>query len=454
MEVVCYGGDVLCYGGGVLKLLKIVNGRLFVIICWGTGSLYSTVSQAILLKVTQMLKKASSYILFVNFSYAIGAIISPLWASVFVSKEKQISSNLTCTEAQVMSLDSNSTTCILALNRTCHDNSSFVTMAELKVCLPRPSLLFGWAYWLSAPIFLTSLAAFLYYFIRYELRGCHRIHGGYVSVGVPPAQEDAAPAQGDAAPAQEDAAPKMKQGGPAHFLPGEPLHVKIIFFCLFSLFVYIYTGIEVSFPSYIFTFCVESGTLSKDKAAILNSLYWAIFALFRFFSILLALLNFPSSLLIMANISGGLLASIVLAIFPHVVGVVWLATALIGASTSSTFPSIVAWLAQQTEVNGKISALLLCMGALAGGTFPLTVAMLMTRVTPLSFVYFTVTEYAASLTTVTIFFIFTWTRKRLWLRDKGVSCKGEEEEQLIDEEGTKKEGQEHTLPPASVPLVK
>ncbi|KAL5515101.1 hypothetical protein EMCRGX_G000223 [Ephydatia muelleri] len=409
-------------------------------------------AQSILLKATQRLRRSSSYILFLHFSYAVGATLSPLWARFFVSKETlQTPSNLTCADALLLPLTTDNPVCSLALNATCPHNSSNVSLSDLEkylcVSSPHPSLLFGWAYWLCVPIFLTALGAFVYYWIKYEPIGCRRTCSEFPSRGQEGLSTTSVP---------------HKQTGTAYFLSSQPLHIKIIFFLLLSLFCYIYTGIEAFFTNYLFTFSVESGTFAKDTAAILNSLFWATFAVFRFIAILLALMKFPTALQIVANISGGLITSIILAIFPREAGVVWGAAALIGVCMSSTFPSIVAWLAQQTEMNGKVSALLICMGTLADMTMPLTVATLMTRVTPLSFVYFTVVEYAASLSLVAILFVFTWSRKRLWMKQQGgnhVGWKGEEEIQLTeaalsDEEEERGEGREekalaHTQLPTS-----
>eukprot|EP00731_Ephydatia_muelleri_P000136 Em0001g136a len=405
-----------------------------------TSDLQCSGAQSILLKATQRLRRSSSYILFLHFSFAVGATVSPLWARFFVSKETlQIPSNLTCADALLLPLTTDNPVCSLALNTTCPHNSSNVSLSDLEkylcVSSPHPSLLFGWAYWLCAPIFLKALGAFVYYWIKYEPIGCRRTRSEFPSRGQEGLSTTSVP---------------HKQTGTAYFLSSQPLHIKIIFFLLLSLFCYIYIGIEAFFTNYLFTFSVESGTFAKDTAAILNSLFWATFAVFRFIAILLALMKFPTALQIVANISRGLIMSIVLAIFPREAGVVWGAAALIGVCMSSTFPSIVAWLAQQTEMSGKVSALLICMGTLADMTMPLTVATLMTRVTPFSFVYFTVVEYAASLFLVAILFVFTWSRKRLGMKQQGcdhVGWKGEEEIQLTeaalsDEEEKRGEGRE------------
>ena len=250
---------------------------------------------SILLKATQRLRRSSSYILFLHFSYAVGATLSPLWARFFVSKKTlQTPSNLTCADALLLPLTTDNPVCSLALNATCPHNSSNVSLSDLEkylcVSSPHPSLLFGWAYWLCAPIFLTALGAFVYYWIKYEPIGCRRTRSEFPSRGQEGLSTTSVP---------------HKQTGTAYFLSSQPLHIKIIFFLLLSLFCYIYIGIEAFFTNYLFTFSVESGTFTKDTAAILNSLFWATFAVFRFIAILLALMKFPTALQIVTNISGG-----------------------------------------------------------------------------------------------------------------------------------------------------
>ena len=121
--------------------------------------------------------------------------------------------------------------------------------------------------------------------------------------------------------------------------------------------------------------------------------------------------------MIIFNLSGGLLTSLMMALFSDNHTVIWCGTVLLGVCTSSTFPSIVAWLAQQTEMSGKMSALLICPLTLANMSVPLTIVVLMTKVSPRSFVYFTAANQALALLCSVMLFYFTRARKHCARRD-------------------------------------
>ena len=339
-----------------------------------------------LLKACQKLKRLPSYVMFLHFSYAVGATIAPLWAGLLVSKDSPMNFNAS------YQLDVNAT--------SFPGNSSTEKNTTGDGVMTEPSLLFGWAYWLCAPIFLTGLAAFLYYSIRYELSGCNRTRG-YERIADGP----------------ELCLQQMSTTAPTtYFLTSQPRVFKVVFFTLVSLLTYFSIALEACFTNYLFSYAVHSGLFSKKSAATLNSVFWASYATFRLLAVFLSLLKVPSPALIMFNLAGGLLTSLGVAIFPEEPITMWCGAAVLGACMSSTFPSIVAWLSQQTEVSGKTSALLLCSSTLADMTVPITIATLMTRTTPLAFLYFTVADYGIAITLAVTLFSFTLVRKSRCLK--------------------------------------
>ena len=366
-------------------------------------------AQSVLLKACQKLKRLPSYVMFLHFSYALGATIAPLWAGLLVSKGSSSGFNISCSEIGGLA-HQNSSGNMDRTNAPCSviASNSSVPIIDITYVdeIPEASLLFGWAYWLCAPIFLTALAAFLYFSITYELKRCHRTCGD--SPSRTRGYDIIVPDNTHPEPSLQSV---TREGHKMHSLSNQHLITKIIFFVLTSLLTYFSVAVEACVTNYLFTYAVQGAHFTKERAANLNSLFWGMYATFRLLAVFLSLLKTPSSVLIMFNLSGGLLTSLAVALFPNQPIVTWFGTALIGVCMSSTFPSIVAWLAQQTEVTGKVSALLVCSSTLADMTVPVTIATLMARITPLSFIYFVATDYGIAILLAIVLFSFTWAMK-------------------------------------------
>ncbi|KAL5515096.1 hypothetical protein EMCRGX_G000218 [Ephydatia muelleri] len=358
-------------------------------------------AQSVLLKACQKLKRLSTYVMFLHFCFALGATIAPLWAGFLVTQGSLNGLNVSwpgvnsstlwngkdCTNMTLNthpSRSNESTGSSPSANITCHEGE-----------MPESSALFGWAYWLSAPLFLTAMAAFLYYSIKLELP-IHRMTLREYDIITKASPE----------PSQE-----TEERPQVYFLATQPLKFKVAFFALTSLLAYLSIAIEACVTNYLFTYAVQGAHFAKERAANLNFTYWGVFAMFRLLAVLLSFLKIPSATLIIFNLSGGLLTSLMMSFFSDNHTVIWCGTVLLGVCTSSTFPSIVAWLAQQTEMSGKVSALLICPLTLADMSVPLTIAVLMTRVSPRSFIYFTAADYALALLCSVMLFYFTWARK-------------------------------------------
>ena len=206
--------------------------------------------------------------------------------------------NITCLElpTQLPTPVSNSD-CFQLFNITCKNLTSFAPMdsgvelnfADFNCTMNsdnEPSSLFIYAYFITASLYLPSLAAFMYYAVRREyLRKCC-----FKKTVI---QEDNTSASGPVTVEKES-----ESAGNRY-----PLSYILILFTLIFCFMFLYVGLEAGFGSLIFTVAVRGRLgFSKPTAAILQSVYWGTFAFTRLVSVTLAVLKVRASIMIMGNL--------------------------------------------------------------------------------------------------------------------------------------------------------
>ena len=130
-------------------------------------------------------------------------------------------------------------------------------------------------------------------------------------------------------------------------------------YIILFLFLLIYVGINESFGSLVFTYAVKSELrFPKAKAAALAAVFWGPFAFARLFSVILAVLKVPTSVMMTMNLAGSLITVTLFLILPHNSIVIWIVSAGLGASFASIFPTAMTWLSEYLSVSGKATAVL------------------------------------------------------------------------------------------------
>ncbi|XP_077408335.1 sodium-dependent glucose transporter 1 isoform X2 [Vanacampus margaritifer] len=154
-------------------------------------------------------------------------------------------------------------------------------------------------------------------------------------------------------------------------------HIALIVLLFFFFFAYV--GAEVAYGSFIFTFAKDYAQMNPSQAAGLNSLFWAAFAACRGLAIFCASCMYPGTMILLSLV-GTTLSSLFLCLFSKDKTMLWICTALYGASMSSTFPSGISWLEQYTTVTGRSAAAFVVGAALGEMVFPALVGFLLGRV--------------------------------------------------------------------------
>ncbi|XP_060769509.1 sodium-dependent glucose transporter 1 isoform X3 [Neoarius graeffei] len=164
--------------------------------------------------------------------------------------------------------------------------------------------------------------------------------------------------------------------------PGKPPffakhHTALIL--LLALFFFFYVGAEVAYGSFIFTYAKEYAGLEEPQAAELNSLFWGSFATCRGAAIIFAACVYPGTLILL-SLMGSVVASLSLVLFNQHHVMLWIFTALYGASMAATFPSGISWVEQYTTVSSKSAAAFVIGAALGEMVLPALLGFLLGRI--------------------------------------------------------------------------
>ncbi|XP_025998771.1 sodium-dependent glucose transporter 1 [Astatotilapia calliptera] len=161
---------------------------------------------------------------------------------------------------------------------------------------------------------------------------------------------------------------------------GKPLVAKyhVALTALLFLFFFAYVGAEVAYGSFIFTFAKEYIHMAEAKAAGLNSLFWGSFAACRGLAIFFAACMYPGNMILL-SLLGTAISSLLLCFFNKKEEVLWVCTAIYGASMAAIFPSGISWVEQYTTVTGRTAAVFVVGAALGEMVLPALIGFLLER---------------------------------------------------------------------------
>ena len=349
-----------------------------------------------------------------HFAFAFGAFIGPLIAKPFISEEKD------------------------RVNTTNQTGSGWGQEYGQNQTDTSSESQFGWAYWISSSLFLPTMIAYAFYAVKYEFvrRLCKKPQSSPQSndheqqdsneeeaedgvtdevsgeIALIPPNDDVRGSSVES-PATSADAEVVMQSPTSAGAKKESLLFKVTVICLLCIFVFLYVGMEASYGTWIFT-VVVTGVLNfpKSRGTIIQSLYWGTFAFARLFSILLALLNIKASVMMTGNLTGSLIATIIMISFPHNATAIWIASAVLGMSYASIYPTTITWMCETIEVTGTTSSLLLSVSAIGLITIPSPVGTLVAQVAADSLFYVTFVGVSISAFFIAVLFTITYLHNR------------------------------------------
>lgn len=132
---------------------------------------------------------------------------------------------------------------------------------------------------------------------------------------------------------------------------------------LTATMLFLYDGLQAGYGGYVFSYAVKSiAGMSMNEAAYLNACFWGTFAFGRLMSIGIATRLAPSFMLL-CNISGCLLAMLLMLSFRHNHGVLYVGTCIFGTFLSSVYPTAVSLAETYIHVTSSITSILVVTAA-------------------------------------------------------------------------------------------
>ena len=324
-------------------------------------------------------KNSGATLQLINFSFSLGAFFAPLIARPFLCEET-VHMNISCADVferydnQIDNLTNNS--CLEIAERNCSAESGGPSW--LLIDCPDPmaeTMFYGWSYLISTFPLMIAFPAFIYYAATRQ--SCCKSKTGR--------EDSSSHFSTDNESLLSSSSKSVNSKDLAY--PNTWAYTIIMLVLLFVV-TFLYTGLEMSFGSVLFTYAVRSKLhFSKSHATLLNCVFWGFISVGRLVSIPLALFT-PSTIMLSISLAGSLLASILLTIFPFDSLAVWLSCALLGTSLATIRPSTISWLDEHGSANGKAVAVVLAGGSFGVLSFPGAVASLVAYLAPISLIYF------------------------------------------------------------------
>jgi len=151
------------------------------------------------------------------------------------------------------------------------------------------------------------------------------------------------------------------------------INYRLVF--LIALFLFLYVGAEVSFAGWIFTYTLELKLSSATAAALLTSLFWGALTLGRMLTIPIAT-RFTTRSVLRFSLAGCLLSIGLILLAPRSFASVLIATAGLGLSMASIFPTTLSLAGETMRVTGRLTGWFVLGSSTGSMLIPLIVGQL------------------------------------------------------------------------------
>ncbi|MBN1268983.1 MAG: MFS transporter, partial [Kiritimatiellae bacterium] len=123
---------------------------------------------------------------------------------------------------------------------------------------------------------------------------------------------------------------------------------------LVAVFFFLYTGAEISFGGWIYTYALKMGLATTQGAAYLTSAFWGAFTAGRLLSVPAALTVRPQHLLL-GGLAGALVSLVAILAWPASGAVLWGGAMAAGLFMSAIFPTTMSLAERRMHITGSIT---------------------------------------------------------------------------------------------------
>ena len=138
---------------------------------------------------------------------------------------------------------------------------------------------------------------------------------------------------------------------------------------LIALFFFLYSGAEIAYGGWIYTYALATGTGTVSSAAYLTSIFWASLTMGRLLGIPIAA-RLRARVILFVDLAGCLISLGLILLAPETTAVVWAGTIALGLFMASIFPTTLTLAERNTNVSGSVTSYFFVGASLGGMTIP------------------------------------------------------------------------------------
>lgn len=138
---------------------------------------------------------------------------------------------------------------------------------------------------------------------------------------------------------------------------------------LIALFFFLYSGAEIAYGGWIYTYAIATDTGTISSAAYLTSLFWASLTLGRLLGIPIAA-RLRARVILFIDLIGCLVSMALMLLAPDSTFVIWVGTICLGLFMASIFPTTLTLAERNTNVSGSVTSYFFVGASLGGMTIP------------------------------------------------------------------------------------
>ena len=167
---------------------------------------------------------------------------------------------------------------------------------------------------------------------------------------------------------------------------------------LLALVFFFYTGVEVSFGGWIYTYAIAVEAATITSAAYLTSLFWAALTLGRLLAIPFSQRFRPRAILI-TDLAGSLLC-LLLILLSRSTSALWAGTCGLGLFMASVFPTLFVFAEQRMAISGRIASWFIIGASLGCKITPYLIGHYFVRQGPQSLLWISLASLLLALSTL------------------------------------------------------
>ncbi|PIE81576.1 MAG: hypothetical protein CSA11_04370 [Chloroflexi bacterium] len=138
---------------------------------------------------------------------------------------------------------------------------------------------------------------------------------------------------------------------------------------LIAIFFFIYSGIEIAYGGWIYSYAIATETGTVSTAAYLNSVFWGALTIGRLISIPIAT-RLRARVILFIDLVGCLASIALILLIPHSTITVWLGTIGLGLFMASIFPTTLTLAERNTTVSGSVTSYFFIGASLGAMSLP------------------------------------------------------------------------------------